>query len=231
LRNDISWHDALLHLCKVGLDALDPATKSGGNRMPTERYLVNIHLDATDPDVATLNLGPALPKPVREELTCEALVRTWIRDQRGNVNLGRTQRVVGDQLRTVVEWRDGGTCRVPGCGACKWLHIHHIWHWDKGGPTDTWNLVALCPAHHRAVHRGDLIIRGDADSELTFLTRDGRVLRHIPPQPIRKPLRDAAFDLGLPQPQWHNRTGERADWRWLAWNDWAGDPPPHVNQN
>jgi hypothetical protein len=39
------------------------------------------------------------------------------------------------------------------------------------------------------------------------------------------PLRDAAVGLGLPEPAYTNRSGERADWRWLAWNDWAGTPP------
>jgi hypothetical protein len=203
--------------------------------MPTERYLINLHVNAGDDlEAALLQAGPYLPSAVRAGLSCDALVRVWIDDQLGNVNLGRTARTVDDALRTVVEHRDRG-CRVPGCGATKWLHIHHIWHWERGGPTDTWNLVALCPAHHRAVHRGDITITGNADGELTFTDRNGRPMRHIPPPPMRFPLHDAAFDLGIRHTAWHNRTGERADWRWLAWNDFAGNPPPNhtpdVNQN
>jgi hypothetical protein len=232
LRNDITWHDALVHLAKVGLDAMDPATRARPGRMPTERFLVNLYVNAADPDAALLHLGPALPKAVREELTCDALVRTWIADQTGNVNLGRTQRTVDDKMRTVVECRDRG-CRVPGCSATRWLRIHHIIYWEHHGPTDTWNLVALCPVHHRAVHRGELRVSGNADAELAFTTRDGRTLRASPPTPPRRPLPDTARDLGLHEPQWQNCTGERADWRWLPWNDWAGKPPPgfDVNQN
>jgi len=47
--------------------------------------------------------------------------------------------------------RDGG-CRVPGCAQVRWLHIHHLRHWTRGGRTDPGNLFALCPAHHRMVH-------------------------------------------------------------------------------
>ena len=28
-------------------------------------------------------------------------------------------------------------CVVPGCGATRGLHAHHIWHWEDGGPTDS----------------------------------------------------------------------------------------------
>ena len=64
-----------------------------------------------------------------------------------------------------------------------------------------------------------------------FHTRLGDTLRPHPPKPPNKGLFDAAFDLNLPDRHWHNRTGERAQWRWLAWNDWADHPPPHVNRN
>ncbi|MEJ7720786.1 MAG: HNH endonuclease [Ilumatobacteraceae bacterium] len=37
------------------------------------------------------------------------------------------------------------------------------------GPTDTWNLICLCPHHHRLHHRGKLGITGNAD--LTLGTR------------------------------------------------------------
>ena len=56
-----------------------------------------------------------------------------------------------------------------------WLQIHHIVHWEDGGPTDTWNLVALCDAHHRLHHLGRLQIAGDADDP------DGLVFGPRPP--------------------------------------------------
>jgi hypothetical protein len=49
-------------------------------------------------------------------------------------------------------------------------------HWEDGGPTETANLIAVCPAHHRMHHRGELGIEGDnADhcDGIRFLTASG----------------------------------------------------------
>ncbi len=91
----------------------------------------------------------------------------------------------------VVERRDGG-CAVPGCTATHWLTIHHLWHWEDGGPTDTWNLITLCPAHHRAIHRGEYTIAGNPDhpDTLTFIDARGSPIgRHHPPNPPPTPPR------------------------------------------
>ena len=79
------------------------------------------------------------------------------------VSVGRSQHIVPDRTRRVVEHRDGG-CRVPGCTARHFLEVHHIIHWDDDGPTDTWNLICLCPHHHRLHHQGKLGIVGNADT-------------------------------------------------------------------
>jgi hypothetical protein len=216
---EVSWADALVHLARVGLDALDPDRAGGGDRRPGERYLINVHLRAEEPDRARIHLGSVLPAHLCREAACDALVRAWVTDQLGNVGLGRTARVVDPKLRTVVEHRDGG-CRVPGCGATRWVVIHHIWHWEDNGPTETWNLVALCPEHHRAVHRGDLIITGNADlpGDLAVTNRHGRPLAGTPPNPPGAPPDQAAGAAGL-QPSYRARSGERASWYWLTWSE------------
>jgi hypothetical protein len=214
---EVSWADALVHLARVGLDALDPDTAPGTDRRPGERYLINVHLRAEAPERARLHLGSVLPVSLSREATCDALVRAWVTDQVGNVGLGRIQRVVDPKLRTVIEHRDGG-CRVPGCGATRWVVIHHIWHWEHDGPTETWNLVALCPEHHRAVHRGDLIISGNADADLQITDARGRPLRASPPTPPGAPPTQAAQAAGL-DPHYQARSGERANWYWLTWRE------------
>src|SRR5690606_30120968 len=98
---------------------------------------------------------------LRRELSCDGLVRAWITDSCGNIGLGRTQRVIDPKLRTALEWRDR-TCRVPGCSNRRWLHGHHIVHWEDHGETELHNLVLVCGAHHRAIHRGELHVTGNA---------------------------------------------------------------------
>jgi HNH endonuclease/Domain of unknown function (DUF222) len=220
----ISTIDALVHLARVALDAMDPATRHQPGRLPSPRYVVNIHLPADHPNGARLHLGPVLPAALRQELSCDGLVRAWWRDGTGTVNLGRIARVASPQLRTVIEHRDNG-CRIPGCDRSRWLIIHHIIHWEDGGRTDTDNLIAVCPAHHRAVHRGEITITGNADRHLTIRDQRGRPIGPAPPRPPTMPLADAADQLDL-HPNWNNRAGERAQWRWL---DFSQPPNQRLN--
>ncbi len=76
------------------------------------------------------------------------------------------------RLRRALEHRDR-TCVVPGCGATRGLHAHHIRHWQDGGATELANLVLVCPYHHRAHHRGLITITGPADN-LTVADSAGR---------------------------------------------------------
>jgi hypothetical protein len=210
--DEITWSDAFGRLCEAALSQLDPQTAT--DRPPSERYLVNLHLDAEHPEHAQIHLGPALPAALRQERLCDTQVRLWFADHLGNVGLGRRQHVVDPRLRAVVEHRDGG-CIVPGCPVQTNLEIHHLLHWEHGWPTETWNLVALCrgtDGHHRQVHDGRLVIRGNPDrpDTLEFTNAHGRPLtRRRPPPPTGDP----------PPGRWAIRSGERADWRHVVWRD------------
>jgi hypothetical protein len=120
---------------------------------------------------------------------------------------------------------------VPGCDRTRWLQVHHIVHWEDGGPTDTAqgsgaellaSLALLCAAHHRAHHRGVLGIEGDADQRdgLVFTDRRGRPLaacgRPVPPG---QPPVVAAAGLGIAADGWAHPSGERLDQRWLYFNE------------
>ena len=70
-------------------------------------------------------------------------------------------------LRAVVD-RDGGCCRYPGCGRTRALHAHHVRFWSRGGATTPDNLILLCSAHHRALHRGEFTITAHALRQFTF---------------------------------------------------------------
>lgn len=223
---EISWADALVRMAEAALDQLDPETRAG--RPPSERYLVNIHLRADHPDPwASVHLGPVLAVSLRRELSCDAQVRAWVTDAAGGVNLGRRQRVVDPKLRTSVEHRDDG-CVVHACGARRNLVIHHLVHWEDGGPTDTANLVALCRDHHRLVHQGGLVLTGNPDlGTLVCADRHGRTLAPLPVvPPAGGDPGTGAADLDLRSDGWSPRAGERADWRWVSWTEPAAPPPP-----
>ncbi len=136
-------------------------------------------------------------------------------------SVGRAFRIVPERTRVVVEERDGA-CRVPGCDRSRWLQIHHVTHWEDGGPTDTANLVALCARHHRLHHRGELGITGDADDPegLVFTDARGRRLtscgRPAPPGPE---LPAAARQLHLKPATYLHPTGERLDNRWVHFRE------------
>jgi hypothetical protein len=67
-------------------------------------------------------------------------------------------------------------CRVPGCHNHLWVDVHHIKDRLHGGRNVRDNLCLLCNVHHAMVHDGILAIECDADGELVFRTRDGRIL-------------------------------------------------------
>ncbi|MGN6696044.1 MAG: HNH endonuclease signature motif containing protein, partial [Aquihabitans sp.] len=122
-------------------------------------------------------------------------------------------------LRRLIEHRDSG-CSVPGCHRTHALQIHHIWHWEDGGPTETWNLITLCAFHHARHHEGKLQIEGNADlprhigEGVIFRDADGRRLSPagtpVPPAPGQT-APEGARSLGLPEPRFLPPTGERLD--------------------
>jgi hypothetical protein len=71
---------------------------------------------------------------------------------------GRARQDVPPAVRRLVMRRDGGRCVVPGCRQGIFLDLHHIELRSEGGDHDPDGLVVLCSAHHRAQHRGQLII-------------------------------------------------------------------------
>ncbi|MET0414231.1 MAG: HNH endonuclease signature motif containing protein, partial [Polyangiaceae bacterium] len=74
--------------------------------------------------------------------------------------------------RTAIQ-RDQRRCRVPGCCNATFVDVHHITARADGGGDNVANLIVLCAAHHRAVHRGQLVIEGTTAEELRFRHADG----------------------------------------------------------
>lgn len=80
--------------------------------------------------------------------------------------------------------RDRGYCQVPGCSRAA-AHAHHVRFRSAGGSDDLYNLVAVCAAHHLiAIHRGYLLVTGQAPDGLCWELADGVPFRpgaDVPP--------------------------------------------------
>jgi len=86
---------------------------------------------------------------------------------------GRATQTVPPATRREVMRRDGGCCAVPGCNNAVFLDLHHVDPRAEGGAHDPARMLTLCSAHHRAHHRGRLLVEGDAHVGFTFRHADG----------------------------------------------------------
>ncbi|MEH3141348.1 MAG: DUF222 domain-containing protein [Mycobacterium kyogaense] len=189
---------AFLRLVHMSWDAEAAARPHG------QRTTVVVHVDVAD-KVAALHLGPVLSDRDRHYLTCDATCEVWFRRDGRVIGASRSTRTVNRRLRRALEHRDR-CCVVPGCGATRALHAHHLVHWEDGGPTELWNLALVCPYHHRAHHRGLITITGPAD-QLVVTDAAGRALTSA--SLARTPTQPPPEVAPCPGP-----TGERANWWW-----------------
>jgi hypothetical protein len=129
-------------------------------------------------------------------------------------SVGRSQRIVPERTRRHVISRDQA-CRVPGCGAHRLLEVHHIIHWEDHGPTDTPNLICLCPHHHRLHHQGKLGITGNADRPdgVKFTNQAGNPIAQTGTKP-KPPGGPPHEPVGIYQ----HPLGERLKGRWIYYN-------------
>ena len=86
---------------------------------------------------------------------------------------GRAAQHVPPETRREVMLRHHGCCAVPGCRNAVFVDVHHVDPRAEGGGHDPERLVVLCSAHHRAVHRGRLLVDGRNSSGFTFRHADG----------------------------------------------------------
>lgn len=153
-----------------------------------ERAQLVVHVDAAKltaegPGRCELEDGPVIATETARRLGCDAEQVTSI--ERGGVllSVGRKRRTVPPKLRRLLEARDEGCCRWPGCENRRYLHAHHREHWAHGGETRLDNLVLLCWHHHRLVHEGGYAIEDAPNGELRFRNRHGLLCPSVPRSP------------------------------------------------
>jgi hypothetical protein len=203
--------EAFMRLVEAGWDT-EVARRPHGHHTT-----VVIHLDVAE-RVASLHLGPPLSEPDRRYLTCDATCEVWFHRDGQPIGAGRTTRLINRRLRRALEHRHP-TCAVPGCGATRGLHAHHIRHWEDGGQTELANLVLVCPYHHRLHHRGIITITGPGHNS-TVTDSAGHVLSCA--SLARPPTKPPPAVTPCP-----GSSGERAQWWW--YQPFQPQPPPTKN--
>ena len=211
------WADAVVRTAEAALSALDTVRSTA--RPPGERTQVVVHLDADAKDPLRLHLGPALPDGIAEFMSCDATVRYLLLSKGRPLAQGRRRRTVSPFLRTVIEGRDQG-CRAPGCGHRRWLHVHHIVHWSRGGRTDPDNLIALCSRHHRMVHTGALVVIGDPEEPtgLQWFDERGHEVLSTSRRPPSGPQPSETGRRGMPDRPRRRPAADPAEAWWIRWN-------------
>ncbi len=209
-QTDVTNVDALIDLCRRSLDA-EVASRR-------ERFRIGVFLDPNDPVRARWSNGTAVPDAIRRYVTCEGWLSPIFTQHGRAVSVGRSQRIVPERTRLVVLHRDGGRCRMPWCDRSYGLEIHHVVHWEDGGPTDTANLVTVCRSCHRRHHLGEFHLTGNADDP------DGLVVTDRHGRPITRPTPKPPDGPAPPATRYRHPLGERLDTSQL----WFPPPPtPH----
>jgi len=129
------------------------------------------------------------PETARRLTCCSGVTRLICSDDLVKAMSTRSRRVP-QRLWTALLVRDRG-CRFPGCRCRINLVSHHIVHFADGGKTEYWNLILLCPVHHRGVHEGRFSVKLKRTGEALFEDRAGMPIPPCAPPPaLRDPIQE-----------------------------------------
>jgi uncharacterized protein DUF222 len=137
--------------------------------------------------------GPTSSSTARR-LSCDGILLPIFTRGTTPIDVGRSYRTVSTPMRAFIVARDQH-CQWPDCTIpARWCVCHHVLHWKDGGTTDRWNLLLLCPHHHKAAHNGRWTIVLHAPGTITVQPR------HHPDDPyydIRIKAPPPPSELGL----------------------------------
>ena len=177
--------DAALAMAATSLAAAgEPVARSDRYRV-----LVNVDVAALDPpaDPAAVpptrafasGFGPLAPATARR-LACDAGLAALAVDRDADaLDVGRRTRAWPASMRRAALARDR-RCQVPGCGATRYLDVHHVVHWIDGGPTSLDNAACVCRRCHVMLHEGGYALeRLEATAPVAGEPPDARVARAL----------------------------------------------------
>jgi hypothetical protein len=104
----------------------------------------------------------------------------------------RAKQTVAPATRRAVLRRDHQQCIVPGCRNSLFLDLHHIDLRSERGRNEADNLITLCGVHHRAAHRGELVVAGSVTTGVLFRHADGSNYGQAP-EPRTAEVQSKAF--------------------------------------
>lgn len=123
--------------------------------------------------------GPvAIGPEIAEMARCDA--QNLSRSGSSGARSRRASQTIPPAVRRTVLQRDHHRCQVPGCRHATFVDVHHLRARADGGNHDAENLLTLCGAHHRACHRGDLVIAKGPTGTLEFRHADGTAYGEAP---------------------------------------------------
>ena len=209
----VTWVDAFVRVGKAATDSLDTTLHRTGRAGARHQIVLHHHVDHEGRmGPGRLHLGGFVKDQVARYLACDAEVIVMAYRDGKLLGINPSERTPNRRLRRYLEQRDGG-CAYPLCIQKRWLHAHHLWHWEDGGPTEAWNLVCFCPLHHRGLHAGDFTAEGNPeDGTLVFKDQRGRPIE--PPELGADPLPPPPADRLTYVPP----LGERMAARDVIWN-------------
>jgi hypothetical protein len=187
----ITWADAVVRMASEATDGLDATFQRTGHRGERNQVVLHHHVRSDGTlGPGRLHLAGHVTDSVARYLACDAQVIVVAYRDGKLLGINPSERTPNRRMRRYLEHRDGG-CAHPLCEQRRWLHAHHIQHWEDDGPTEAWNLICLCPAHHRALHHLEFSIEGNPeDGTVVFRDRFGRAIEppemgaklpHLPP--------------------------------------------------
>ena len=164
--------DALVTLARQ-----DGGTDGGLKRSPTTLI---VHVSDDGPPQLE-GAGP-LSQATAERLTCDARSLTIKRSGRDLVH-SRVGRCASYAQQRALHKRSA-QCQYPGCTAARELEAHHVTPVVRGGKTELYNLILLCPRHHKLLHDHRIRTSGNAEKPV-FEDEAGRAITanqpHAPP--------------------------------------------------
>lgn len=132
-----------------------------------------------------------------EAVIGEALCDCQVVDMRPGPDEGTGMRTIPLRKRWKVLHRAGWKCEVPGCHNKFWLDIHHVDGWVRVRRHEYSRLVAVCCAHHRAVHEGWMALGLTATGQVSVKHGDGRAAVG----PVRVETEERTVPRGTVQPR------------------------------
>lgn len=134
----------------------------------------------------------AVSSAMVEMARCDALV---LPSAHVGADSARATQTIPPAVRRGVLRRDQHRCQVPGCRHTAFVDVHHIQTRASRGKHDPENLLTLCGAHHRAVHRGTLLIEGRVTSGTGGAARMGPRFHHADGTPYGGPVSAFTADI------------------------------------